>query len=89
MSWFTSTNPTSFFTKYVTSTKMLMDDTRETIVGSVTLFEGSIKQSISLDRKIVQDCATEEERIAALKEIFDIDLTEDERRGIPLELQLG
>jgi len=89
MSWFTSTNPSSFFTKYVTSTKMLMDDAGERIVGSVTLFEGGVKQSIGLDREIVRDCATEEERIAALKEIFDIELTEEQRKGIPVELRLG
>ncbi|KAH6878481.1 hypothetical protein BKA58DRAFT_301761, partial [Alternaria rosae] len=83
MSWFTSTHPRSFFTKYVTSTRMLIDDAGETIVGSITLFEAGIKQSIGLHRKIVQDCATEEERVVALKEIFDIDLAEDERKGIP------
>jgi len=89
MSWFTSTNPMSFFTRYVTSTKMLMDDAGERIVGSVTLFEGGVKQSIGLDRKILRECATEEERIAALKEIFDIELTEEQRKGIPVELRLG
>ena len=89
MSWFTSTNPSSFFTKYVTSTKMLMDDAGERIVGSVTLFESGVKQSIGLDREVVRDCATEEERTDALKEFFDIDLTEEERKGIPVEMRLG
>ncbi|KAH7399184.1 arylamine N-acetyltransferase 1 [Phaeosphaeria sp. MPI-PUGE-AT-0046c] len=89
MSWFTSTNPRSFFTKYVTSTRMLKDDAGEEIIGSVTLFEGGIKQSIGLDRKVVKECTTEDERIAALKEIFDIDLTNDERNGISPELRLG
>lgn len=89
MSWYTSTHPSSFFTKYVTSTRMLMDKAGEEIVGSMTLFEGGIKQSIGLDRKVVKECKTEEERIKALKEIFDIALTDEEKQGIPSELRLA
>ncbi|EOA88150.1 hypothetical protein ACJQWK_01562 [Exserohilum turcicum] len=89
MSWFTSTNPRSFFTKYVTSTRMLMDDAGDKIIGNITLFEGGIKKSIGLDRTTVKECTTEDERVAALKDIFDIDLTDEERNGISSELCLG
>ncbi|KAF1913421.1 arylamine N-acetyltransferase 1 [Ampelomyces quisqualis] len=91
MSWFTSTNPRSFFTKYITSTIMLMDeaDGGEEIIGSITLFEGRIKRTLGLDRKVLRECKTEEERIVALKEFFDIDLTDVQRDSIPLELRLA
>lgn len=88
MSWFTSTNPRSFFTKYVTSTRMVMDEAGEKIIGSITLFGSGIKESIGLDRKDLRECKSEEERIAALEEIFDIRLTEEEKNGIPSELRL-
>jgi len=68
---------------------MLIDNAKEIIIGSVTLFKGRVKQSIRLNREIVQDCKIEEERIAALEEIFDIELTEEERKGIPVKLRLG
>lgn len=88
MSWFTSTHPRSFFTRYVTSTRMVMNESGEEIVGSITLFEGGIKRSIGLDREVVQECKTEEERITALKEIFDISLTDEERGSLATELRL-
>ncbi|KAH7028426.1 arylamine N-acetyltransferase 1 [Macrophomina phaseolina] len=89
MSWFTSTHERSFFTRYVTSTRMLMDEAREEIVGSITLFEATIKQSIGSERKVLKECTTEDERVDALKEFFGIELTDEERKGIPPDLRLG
>jgi arylamine N-acetyltransferase len=89
MSWYTSTNKNSFFTKYVTSTKMVMDDAQELIVGNVTLFGGDIKESIGSDRRVLKDCTTEDERIEALKEVFGIELTDEQKKGIPAEARLG
>jgi arylamine N-acetyltransferase len=89
MSWYTSTHKNSFFTKYVTSTKMVMDETRKRIVGNVTLFGGNIKETIGSDRRVVKDCTTEDERIDALKDIFGIELTDEQRKGIPVDSQLG
>lgn len=89
MSWFTSTHPRSFFTRYVTCTKMIMNEAKEKIVGSVTLFGGAIRESIGTDRKLVKDCTTEEDRIQALKEVFDVSLTDPERNSISADLRLG
>ncbi|KAH7400607.1 arylamine N-acetyltransferase 1 [Phaeosphaeria sp. MPI-PUGE-AT-0046c] len=89
MSWFTSTHPGSFFTRYVTSTRMIMDKAHEKIIGNVTLFEGGVKESIGAERKVVKDCKSESERIEALKEIFDIELSEEERAGIPPSRRIG
>lgn len=89
MSWFTSTNPNSFFTRYVTSTLMIIDQVQETIIGNVTLFESGVKESIGTERKAVKDCKTENERIEILRELFDINFSEEERNGIPPDRRLG
>lgn len=89
MSWFTSTNPRSFFTRYVTCTKMTMDEAKEKIIGNNTLFKDVIRETIGSNRKLVKECKTEEERVQALAEIFDVKLTEDEKNGISAGLGLG
>jgi arylamine N-acetyltransferase len=89
MSWFTSTHKNSFFTKYVTSTIMLMDEARRSIVGNVTLFGGNLKETVGGKQQVLKDCKTEDERVGALKELFGIELTNEEREGIPADLQLG
>jgi arylamine N-acetyltransferase len=83
MSWFTSTNPISFFTRYVTCTKMLMDEDKEMIVGDVTLFKDTVRETIGANRKIIKECKTEEERLQALAGIFNVHLTDEEKRAIP------
>ncbi|KAF3051813.1 N-terminal acetyltransferase [Didymella keratinophila] len=89
MSWFTSTHPTSFFTRCVNSIRMIMDDAQEKIIGNIMLFESKITKSIGADREVVKECATEDERVGALNELFDIDLTEEERKSIPADRRLG
>ena len=89
MSWFTSTHPTSFFTRSLNSMRMMMDDAQEKIIGNIMLFESKITKSIGADREVVKECATEDERVGALKELFEIDLTEEERNGIPSDRRLG
>ena len=87
MSWFTSTHSNSFFTRNVTATKMIMDE--EKIVGSVTLFKETIRESVGAERKVVRECSTEDERVDSLKEIFGIELSKEERAGIASELRLA
>jgi arylamine N-acetyltransferase len=89
MSWYTSKHPNSFFTKHVTSTKMIMDEAGEAIIGNVTLFDGNIKESIGSKREVIKDCKTERERVDALREFFGIELMEEQRKGIPACRQLG
>ena len=88
MSWFTSTNDRSFFTRYVLCTKMLMDELEETIVGNVTLFNNLIRKSIGTNRSIVRECKSENERVQALAEFFGIELSDEERNGIPSDRML-
>ncbi|KAK4545854.1 hypothetical protein LTR36_002418 [Oleoguttula mirabilis] len=88
MSWFTSTSPKSFFTYSVLCTKMLMDEAGEKIVGDVTLFRDRIARTVGGQREVVRECNTEQERVDALKEIFGVDLTPEEREGIKPEMRL-
>lgn len=89
MSWFTSTHPSSFFTRSVTSTLMVMDEAQERIVGNVTLFEATVKRTVGNEREVVKECATEEERVDVLREVFGIELTEEQRRSIRDDVRLG
>ncbi|PIG85357.1 N-hydroxyarylamine O-acetyltransferase [Aspergillus arachidicola] len=89
MSWFTSTNPRSFFTRYVTCTKMLMDEDKEMIVGNVTLFKDTVRKAIGANREVIKECKTEDERLLALAEIFNVHLTDEEKRGISEDQMLA
>lgn len=89
MFWFTSTNPGSFFTRYVTCTKMLMDEDKEMIVGNITLFQDTVKKSIGANREVIKECKTEDDRLQALADIFDVHLTDEEKRAIPDDRRLA
>jgi arylamine N-acetyltransferase len=89
ISWFTSTHATSFFTRNVTCTKMIMDEAKEKIVGNVTLFGDTIRESIGSQRRVLKECTTEDERVQALSEIFNITLADHEKNAISADLRLG
>jgi arylamine N-acetyltransferase len=89
MSWFTSTHRTSFFTKYMTSTKMIMDEAQENIVGNLTLFEDTIRETVGSEKKVVRECKTEEQRLEALKELYGIEIADEEREGLPADQRLS
>lgn len=89
MSWFTSTNPRSFFTRYPTCTLMLQDEARELLVGNLTLFVDTVRETIGADRKLLKECKTEDERVQALADIFDVHLTDEEKAGLPADRRLA
>ncbi|KAH0365405.1 cysteine proteinase, partial [Aureobasidium melanogenum] len=89
MSWFTSTHANSFFTRYMTATRMIMDAEQERIVGNVTLFKDTIREQKGSERRVVKECRTEDERVQALKDVFGIELTGDEREALAVELRLA
>ena len=88
MSWFTSTNKKVFFTYSVVCMKMLLDDAGEKVIGNVTLFNDGVTRNIGADREVLRELKTEQDRIDALKELFGIELTEEERDGVTPELKL-
>lgn len=89
MSWFTSTHSNSFFTRFVTATKMIIDPHQEIIVGSVTLFKDAIREQRGSERKLVKECKTEDERVEMLREIYGIELGEPERQSISPDTSLA
>lgn len=88
MSWFTSTNKKCFFTYALVCTKMLLDDEGEKIVGDITLFNDVVRKNIGASRETLRECKTEQDRVDALKEIFGVELTEEEKAGITPDLKL-
>lgn len=89
MSWFTSTNPKSFFTYSVLCTKLLLDDEKENIIGDITLFNNKMRKTVYGQHEEAQEFKTEEERVRALKESLNVTLTREEINGIPPERRLG
>lgn len=89
MSWFTSAHPRSFFTHFITCTRMVMDVNGEAIVGDITLFKDSVRRTISGEREVIKKCLTEKDRIKLLHELFDIYLSSEEKSNIPSDRQLG
>lgn len=62
---------------------MLMDEDREVIVGNITLFKDTVGETIGANHKVIKECKTEDERLQALAEIFDVYLTDEEKKAIP------
>jgi arylamine N-acetyltransferase len=89
MSWFTSTHESSFFTKSVMCTKMIMDEEKGFIVGNRTLFGDSVQETIGAEKMMLKECKTEVERVQALEELFDVVLTGEERDAVLSEVRLG
>ena len=89
MSWFTSSNPKSFFTWCMLCTKMVMDEAGEKIIGDVTLFNDGFRKTVGGKYEVAAKFKTEQDRIDALKRIFDIEFTEEERTGIGARMKLG
>jgi arylamine N-acetyltransferase len=89
MSWFTSTSPKSFFTRDILCTKMLMDEAGEKIVGDITLFNNGVRKTEGGKRENLAELKIEQDRIDALKNIFHVDFTEEEKTGITPGTALG
>jgi len=52
------------------------------IYGKMMLVNGDVKRNLGGKTELVKSCKTENERVAALKEYFDIVLTQEEIEGI-------
>lgn len=81
MSWFTSTHRKSFFTYCVLTTKLIMDEAGEKIIGDRTLFGNGMRTTIGGRREALK-FETEQARVEALKDLFQVELTEEEQAGI-------
>ncbi|KAK2732828.1 N-terminal acetyltransferase [Myotisia sp. PD_48] len=82
MNWWTSRKPTSFFTQDVICTRFLLNKTGNNIVGCLTLFKDIVKRNLNGTVEILRTLKSEQERVSALKELFDVQLEPMEARGI-------
>jgi len=82
MNYATSSRRTCIFTYMVIASKMIFDETVGDIVGAMTLSGPTVKKRLHKNSEVVVECATEEERVRALKEHFGITLSSKEQAGI-------
>lgn len=80
MNCFTSTSAECFHTGTVLEIKFLRRG--EEVVGKVMLVDGVVKENLGEGTRVVRECRTEGERVEALREVFGIELTEEQRCGI-------
>lgn len=80
MNYWTSTFPQSFQRLQILVVKFLRNGAD--IVGKVMLVDGKVKRNMGGKTEIVKECRDEDERVRALKEYFDIDLSDEEIMGI-------
>ena len=93
MSWYTSTNPRSFFTHLVLGMKMEMDEAGEKIIGDVSLLKDTVRRThgplLGGRKEVLKTCETEGERVEALREFLGVELTEEERKNVKTGSALG
>ncbi|KAK4502273.1 hypothetical protein PRZ48_005698 [Zasmidium cellare] len=89
MSYFTSNNPSVFFTYCLICTKLLVDEEKEVVVGDVSLFNNGVRKTVGGKRDAPQELKSEEERIQVLKDVFKVELTEEEKNGLPDDKKLN
>lgn len=88
MNWYTGCSPESFQKKIPIVVKFLRqkkeggDEGEEEVFGKRMLVHGVVKENLGGKTEVVQECGSEDERVAALEEWFAIRLSEEERRGI-------
>ncbi|KKY14279.1 putative tpa: arylamine n-acetyltransferase 2 [Phaeomoniella chlamydospora] len=87
MNWYTGSHPESFQTFTVLVVRFLkkpaepdaeIGEKRGEICGKVMMVNGEVKQNLGGRTEIIKTCKNEEERVAALKEYFDIKLAQEE-----------
>lgn len=77
----TSQSPRRFFTQRAFCTKMILDESGKKIVGRLTL-QTEIKRSVDGQSEVIKEFTTEDDRLAALKEFFDIELSRSDASSI-------
>ena len=87
MNWFTGHSPDSPQTWGLLVIKFLRrrkqgDENAYEVCGKRILVDGVVKENLGGKTRVVETCASEDDRVAALGRWFGIELTEEERRGI-------
>lgn len=82
MNYATSSRRTVIFTYKLMCMKMTLDKDIGDITGALTLAGSTLKKRIQAKSEILVECATEDQRVAALREHFGIALSAKEQAGI-------
>lgn len=97
MSYYVNNSPQSWFTTTVVAVKMILDDEQreddkqssngeqtkeEVVVGKEMLSGAELMRNMGGKTQLVKTCATEQERVDVLRDVFGLVLTEEERMGI-------
>lgn len=82
INFWASRDPTSNQTSNVLIVRFLKRPDESTIYGKVMLVNGDVKQNLGGKTSLLLSCETEDERIEALRNVFNITLTDEERKGI-------
>lgn len=77
----TSQSPKRFFTQRAFCTKMILDESGKKIVGRLTL-ETQLKRSVNGQSEVLKEFSTDDDRLAALKEFFDIEFSRSDAASI-------
>lgn len=77
----TSQSPRRFFTHRAFCTKMILDESGNKIVGRLTL-QTEIKRSVNGKSEVIKEFKSEDDRLAALKEFFDIEFSKSDAGSI-------
>lgn len=82
MNFRTSSSRASWFTYRFVLNSIILDKETDEPIGAVILVGGEVKRRLQGISEVVETCKNETERIQALKRWFDIDLRDEEIRGI-------
>jgi arylamine N-acetyltransferase len=90
LNWYTGSHPESFQTFTCIIVKFLRrsksdakgEEEDQEIYGKRMLINGVVKENLGGKTAVMEDCRTEEQRLAALDKWFGMSFTQDERDGI-------
>lgn len=83
INYYTYLSPKSFFTQVIVPSKFIQLGEQGPLVGSLVMLDGEVKRRIGTkDEGTIETCSTESERLAALRNYFNIELSEEEKEGI-------
>ncbi|BFZ62293.1 hypothetical protein YB2330_003382 [Saitoella coloradoensis] len=82
MSYFTSTHPDQIFVKSLICAIFIPSEDGKDVVGRKTLNNTEFKEIWRREVKVLKTCATERDRVDGLREIFGIELSEEEVKGM-------
>lgn len=83
INYYTYLSPKSFFTQVIVLSKFIQLGEQGPLVGSLVMLDGEVKRRIGTkDEGTIETYSTESERLAALQNYFNIELSEEEKEGI-------